>query len=59
MLQARLRAEHLKTHLAQAVLLDPEQTRLYQSLRGYGGAGATKDIAVPVHQHHGASGSRP
>ena len=35
-LQARLRAEHLKTHLAQTALLDPQQIARYQSLRGYG-----------------------
>ena len=35
-LQARLRAEHLKTHLAQTALLSPRQVASYQSLRGYG-----------------------
>ena len=35
-LQARLRAEHLKTHLAQTALLSARQVASYQSLRGYG-----------------------
>lgn len=34
-LQARIRAAHLQTHLAQAALLQPEQVALYQQLRGY------------------------
>jgi len=38
-LQGELRFEHLKTHLAQAALLRPEQIRHYANLRGYGGAG--------------------
>lgn len=32
-LQARLRAEHLNTHLAQTALLTPEQARRYVELR--------------------------
>jgi hypothetical protein len=39
LLQAELRAEHLKTHLAQTSLLSSEQVRLYSALRGYGDAG--------------------
>ena len=35
-LQARLRAEHLQTHLAQTTLLSARQVASYQSLRGYG-----------------------
>ena len=35
MLQARLRAEHLKTHLLQTALLTPHQVERYASLRGY------------------------
>ena len=46
-LQGELRFEHLKTHLAQAALLRPEQVQYYSRLRGYdgqaGGAGG--------HQH--------
>lgn len=34
-LQARLRAEHLTTHLAQTALLSAEQVRRYSVLRGY------------------------
>jgi hypothetical protein len=34
-LQARLRAEHLNTHLAQTRLLNAEQIRRYAELRGY------------------------
>ena len=34
-LQGELRAEHLKTHLAQTVLLTPEQVARYVRLRGY------------------------
>lgn len=59
LLQARLRAEHLKAHLTQAALLDPQQTRLYQSLRGYGDPESAKDIPVPAHQHQDASGRQP
>jgi Spy/CpxP family protein refolding chaperone len=40
-LQATLRAEHLRTHLAQTALLKPEQIASYQSLRGYDKAGGT------------------
>lgn len=38
-LQARLRAEHLRTHIAQTALLTPRQVRHYQALRGYAAAG--------------------
>jgi Spy/CpxP family protein refolding chaperone len=36
-LQAALRAEHLKTHIAQTALLDTKQIERYQALRGYAG----------------------
>ena len=54
-LQARLRAEHLNTHLAQTRLLDSEQIRRYSELRGYStgsdqGAGAPQDHSKP-HDH--------
>jgi len=39
-LQARLREEHLRTHLAQAALLTPHQVREYARLRGYADAAA-------------------
>lgn len=43
LLQGRLRLVHLQTHLAQAKILDAEQTRKYEQLRGYG------DDATPAH----------
>ena len=36
--QARLRAEHLTTHLTQTALLSAEQVRRYRELRGYADA---------------------
>lgn len=45
--QGELRAEHLKTHSAQAALLTSEQIQRYSQLRGYAGA-----EAQPVHDHH-------
>jgi hypothetical protein len=35
-IQAQIRAEHLRTHLAQTALLSQEQIVKYNSLRGYG-----------------------
>lgn len=35
LLQARLRAEHLNTHLSQTAMLSAEQVRRYSELRGY------------------------
>ena len=35
LLQARLRGEHLKTHLAQTALLEPRQVQQYVQLSGY------------------------
>jgi hypothetical protein len=46
-LQARLRASHLETHLAQTALLAPQQVAKYQVLRGYAQAPAT-------HRSHGS-----
>jgi Spy/CpxP family protein refolding chaperone len=46
-LQARLRAEHLQTHLAQTALLSPEQIASYQLLRGYAQPGEEK--LLPKH----------
>lgn len=48
LLQARLRAEHLSTHLSQTALLSPEQVRRYAELRGY----AATAPAEPAHRHH-------
>jgi Spy/CpxP family protein refolding chaperone len=41
-LQGRLRAVHLRAHLAQREVLTPEQRRRYDALRGY-------DAATPQH----------
>ncbi|GAB3773533.1 hypothetical protein GCM10028796_46090 [Ramlibacter monticola] len=46
-LQGELRFEHLKTHLAQAALLRPEQVQYYARLRGYDGQGG----GAGGHQH--------
>ena len=48
-LQAALRAEHLRTHLAQTALLTGAQIRRYDELRGYAAAGHT-----PPAEGHGA-----
>jgi Spy/CpxP family protein refolding chaperone len=40
-LNGELRYVHLRTHLAQAALLTPEQIRQYDALRGYAGGAAT------------------
>ena len=58
LLQARLRAEHLATHVAQTALLDAQQVRRYSFLRGY--TSAQPDLpgagpgapAHPQRQHH-------
>ena len=41
-LQGQLRAVHLETHLAQRVILTPEQIARYNALRGYGSAATTE-----------------
>jgi hypothetical protein len=46
--QGRLRAAHLRYHLAMAELLTPGQVRRYADLRGYGASG-------PAGHGHGAS----
>ncbi|NRF71196.1 hypothetical protein HLB44_29805 [Aquincola sp. S2] len=53
-LQARLRAEHLKTHLAQTALLSGEQVRTYNQLRGYAAAvpEPTPSGSDASHSHH-------
>lgn len=48
LLHARLRAEHLGTHLAQTALLSTEQVKRYAELRGYAAAAP----AAPSHKHH-------
>jgi hypothetical protein len=52
LLQASLRAEHLKTHLAQRALFNAEQTRKYTELRGYGLVGSSNS-ATPANMGHG------
>jgi hypothetical protein len=51
LLQAELRAEHLKTHLTQTALLSPQQARRYSELRGYGDAAAGDDRSS-THKRH-------
>lgn len=50
-LQAQLRAEHLKTHIAQTALLDAHQVQRYASLRGYGDAPAAPASHRPTPHH--------
>ena len=56
-LQARLRAEHLATHLTQTALLDVHQIARYNTLRGYADAKAVEPAAgsavpAPTHRQH-------
>jgi hypothetical protein len=52
MLQAQLRAEHLKTHLSQTRLLSAEQVRHYAALRGYEtSAPPVPNETHPSHHH--------
>lgn len=51
-LQAALRAEHLRTHLAQTALLTPAQIRRYDDLRGYAAAGHTPPAGGHGAHHH-------
>ena len=46
--QARIRAAHLKAHLAQARILTADQTIRYAQLRGYG----TSDVPMDHSLHH-------
>ena len=46
LLQGRIRQVHLRTHLAQAEILDAEQIRKYDELRGYD---ATSNSPKHVH----------
>ena len=52
LLQADLRAEHLKTHVAQTALLSGDQVRMYSVLRGYTGAGAPETEHAPAGGQH-------
>lgn len=49
LLQARLRAEHLNTHLAQTALMSPTQAKRYAELRGYTDAAPGQEHR---HGHH-------
>jgi Spy/CpxP family protein refolding chaperone len=54
LLQGRLRAEHLNTHLLQTAVLSAEQARSYSELRGYA-AGSTPGVDLPKQDsrsHH-------
>ncbi len=48
LLHARLRAEHLNTHIAQTALLSAEQIQRYSVLRGYADASPSE----PAHGRH-------
>jgi hypothetical protein len=55
-LQARLRAEHLNTHVAQTALLNTTQIRRYAELRGYAseagqGDGTSADPSKSTHHN--------
>ncbi|KQW51198.1 MULTISPECIES: Spy/CpxP family protein refolding chaperone [unclassified Roseateles] len=49
-LQAKLRAEHLATHLIQTALLSGDQAQRYAALRGYG-SGGHGDRPAAGHHH--------
>lgn len=51
-LQARLREEHLRTHLAQTALLGKGQIERYQQLRGYSTAAGDMPAAPAQHRKH-------
>ncbi|MDQ3187273.1 MAG: periplasmic heavy metal sensor [Pseudomonadota bacterium] len=51
LLQADLRAEHLKTHVAQTALLSAEQVRMYSVLRGYTAGSAAEKTHSPSSGH--------
>lgn len=55
--QGRLRAAHLRYHLAMMDVLTPEQVRRYGEVRGYGGAGAAG--RPNGHGPHGHGSHRP
>jgi Spy/CpxP family protein refolding chaperone len=50
--QARLREEHLRTHLEQTALLSSDQTRKYAELRGYASAPAPSEKRDGHHGKH-------
>jgi Spy/CpxP family protein refolding chaperone len=44
-IQGELRNAHLKYHLATAAVLNPDQLRRYNELRGYAGTGSSSDAS--------------
>jgi Spy/CpxP family protein refolding chaperone len=50
-LQARVRGVHLETHLAQVVVLTPDQNARYSQLRGYAGDATTAPKNRSLHKH--------
>ena len=56
-LQARLRAEHLATHVTQTALLDVHQVQRYSVLRGYADAKAAEP--APGHSAPAATHRQP
>lgn len=51
LLQADLRAEHLKTHVAQTALMSADQVRMYSVLRGYTAGSAPEKTHAPSSGH--------
>ncbi|TFZ06020.1 periplasmic heavy metal sensor [Ramlibacter henchirensis] len=50
--QARLREEHLRAHLEQAALLEPQQVERYRQLRGYASPEQTSPKSSGPHRGH-------
>jgi Spy/CpxP family protein refolding chaperone len=57
--QGRLRAAHLRYHLAMMDVLTPEQVRRYGEVRGYSGDGAGRTGAHDGHGRRGHEAHRP
>jgi Spy/CpxP family protein refolding chaperone len=51
-LQGQIRAEHLRTHLAQTEILTHEQVASYSALRGYGGGNGSSDVQQQKSHNH-------
>jgi Spy/CpxP family protein refolding chaperone len=52
-LQGQLREEHLRTHLTQTALLEPEQIQKYAVLRGYASDSSSTASPQPSPSTHG------
>ncbi len=50
--QGKLRAAHLKYHLAMLAVLTPDQVKRYDELRGYGGGMPANHMHMPGMHHH-------